>query len=125
LRPEVPAWCHSSMTDTPPRDASLDRDLNALLDHALTMVVDRLTPAQRAQLRQRADKMGRGLNEHIKRHCSHEVQHALLNQSDTEHFNPDGGRVGHFGEVISEHGRTEDGTTVSEGSGEISAIPTA
>ncbi|MDF3043144.1 MAG: hypothetical protein K0Q71_5850, partial [Thermomicrobiales bacterium] len=43
----------------------------------------------------------------------------------TEHFNPDGGRVGHFGEVISEHGRTEDGTTISEGSGEISAIPTA
>jgi hypothetical protein len=41
---------------------------------------------------------GRLLSEHIKRHCSHEVQHALLNQPDTEHFNPDGGRVGHFGE---------------------------
>jgi hypothetical protein len=113
------------MTDTPPSDTGLDRDLNALLDHALTMVVDRLTPGQRAQLRQRVDKIGRGLSEHIKRHCSHEVQHALLNQPDTEHFNPDGGRVGHFGEVISEHERTEDGTTVSEGSGEISAIPTA
>jgi hypothetical protein len=112
------------MTDTPPRDARLDNDLIALLDHALTMVVDRLTSEQRALLRQRADKMGRGLSEHIKHHCSHEVQHALLNQPDTEHFNPDGGRVGHFGEAISEHGRTEDGTTVSEESGEISAIPT-
>jgi hypothetical protein len=113
------------MTDTPPHDARLDRDLIALLDHALTMVVDRLTPEQRARLRQRADKMGPGLSEHIERHCSHEVQHTLLNQPDTEHFNPDGGLVGHVGEVISEHGRREDGTTISEGSGEISGIPTA
>jgi hypothetical protein len=113
------------MTDTPPHDARLDRDLIALLDHALTMVVDRLTPEQRTRLRQRAEKMGRGLSEHIERHCSHEVQHALLNQPDTEHFNPDGGLVGHVGEVISEHGRREDGTTASEGSGEISGIPTA
>ena len=57
----VPAWCHSSMTDTPPRDTGLDRDLNsAPLDHALTMVVDRPTPEQRAQLRQRVDKIGKG-----------------------------------------------------------------
>jgi hypothetical protein len=113
------------MTDTPPRDAGLDRGLNALLDYALTMVVDRLTPGQRAQLRQRADKMESGLSEHIKRHCSPEVQQALLNQPDPGHLNPDGGRVGHFGEVISGQGRTEDGTTVSEGSGDISAIPTS
>jgi len=32
------------MADTPTSDARLDRDLIALLDHALAMVADRLAP---------------------------------------------------------------------------------
>jgi hypothetical protein len=46
------------MADTPTSDTRLDRDLIALLDHALAMVADHLAPEQRADLWQRSEKMG-------------------------------------------------------------------
>jgi hypothetical protein len=46
------------MADTPLPDTRLDRDLIALLDHALAMVADHLTSEQRADLWQRSEKMG-------------------------------------------------------------------
>ncbi len=109
------------MADTPPTDARLDRDLIALLDHALAMVADRLTPEQRARLRERAERMG--LDDHIERQSSDEVQSVLLNRRDTEIVNPDGGLVAH-GEVTSEHAHRKHGSTIEEGSGEISGTPT-
>ncbi|MCO6418631.1 hypothetical protein JYK14_21090 [Siccirubricoccus sp. KC 17139] len=111
------------MTDAPRSDTRLDRDLIALLDHALTLVADRLTPEQRALLRDQADKMGAGLSGHIERHCSHEVQLALLNRSEAGQLNPDGGVVGHPGDPANPH--QKDGSTDAEGSGDVSAIPTA
>ncbi len=109
------------MADIPPPKARLDRDLVVLLDYALTMVADHVTHEQRARLRGRAEKMG--LADHIERQCSPEVQGVLLNRLDTEIVNPDGGQVAH-GEVTSEHAHRKRGSTVEDGSGEVSGIPT-
>src|SRR5215218_7584237 len=98
-------------------DDHLDRDLIVLLDAALTAAVDRLTPEQCAHFRERAGKMG--LDDHIKRRCSPEVQSVLL--GERPHVNPDGGWVG---ETAGEPPRRQDGSTVEEGSGKTSAIPT-
>lgn len=113
------------MTDNPPPDAGLDRDLILLLDCALTMVADRFTPEQRAHLRQRAEKIGGGLDDHIERQCSPGIQRVLLNRLDTVRVNPDGGRVGPIGEATSQLARRKDGSTVEEGSAEVSGTPTA
>jgi hypothetical protein len=109
------------MPDAPPSDASLDRDLIALFDHALAMVADHVTQEQRALLRARAEKMG--LADHIARQCSPDVQGVLLNRLDTEIVNPDGGLVAH-GKATGEHAHRKHGSTIEEGSGEASAIPT-
>lgn len=115
---------HFPMTDTPPPDARLDRDLIVLLDYALTMVADQLMPSQRAHLRERTEKMGGGLEDHIERQCSPEVQRVLLSRLDTTRVNPDGGRVGSVGEATSEPARRKDGSTVVEGSADVSGTPT-
>jgi hypothetical protein len=112
------------MTETPPPDARLDHDLIVLLDDALAMVADRLTPSQRAQLQERTGKMGGGLEAHIERQCSPEVQRVLLNRLDTMRVNPDGGRVGSVGESTSESALRKDGATVEEGSAGVSGTPT-
>ena len=106
------------MTHLPPTEDRLDRDLVALLDAALTAVADHLTPEQRAPLRERTGAMG--LDDHVKRRCSPEVQGVLL--GERPHVNPDGGWVG---EDASEPLHRTDGSTVEEGSGKTSAIPTA
>ena len=106
------------MADTPPTDTRLNRDLIVLLDRALAMVADRLTPEQRADLWERSTKMG--LGDYIERQCSPEVQRVLL--SERPRVNPDGGRVG---EATSEPSRREDGATVEEGSAKLSGTPTA
>jgi hypothetical protein len=93
------------------------RDLIVLLDHALTMVVDHLTPEQRADLWKRAETVG--LGEHIERQCSADVQRVLL--SERPRVNPDGGRVG---EAVNEPPRGETGAAVEEGSAKISGTPT-
>ena len=108
----------SPMAHIPPTDDRLDRDLIVLLDDALTAVVDHLTPEQRAHLRERTGETG--LDDHIKRHCSPEVQGVLL--GERPHVNPDGGWVG---EAASESVHKTDGSTAEEGSGKASAIPTA
>jgi hypothetical protein len=108
----------SPMTHIPPTDEHLDRDLIVLLDAALTAVADRLTPEQRAHLRERTGKMG--LDDHIKRRCSPEVQGVLL--GERPHVNPDGGWVG---EATGEPLHVTNGSTAEEGSGKTSAIPTA
>ena len=107
----------SDMTDTPPPDARLDRDLIVLLDHALTMVADNLTPEQRADLRQRSEKMGLGGS--IGRQCSPEVQRVLL--IERPRVNPDGGQVG----ATTAEPQPAEGAIVGEGSGKISSIPTS
>jgi hypothetical protein len=106
------------MIHTPLTDDRLDYHLLLVLDDALTMVVDHLTPEQRVHLRERTDKMG--LDDHIKRRCSPEVQGVLLNERP--HVNPDGGWVG---EATSEPLHKTDGSSVEEGSGKTSGIPTA
>jgi hypothetical protein len=106
------------MAHIPPTDDRLDRDLVVLLDAALTAVADRLTPEQRAHLRERAGSMG--LDDHVKRRCSPEVQGVLL--GERPHVNPDGGWVG---EAAGEPPHGTDGSTVEEGSGKTSAIPTS
>ena len=106
------------MAHLPPTDDRLDRDLIVLLDAALTVVADRLTPEQRAHLRERTG--GMDLADHIKRRCSPEVQGALL--GERPHVNPDGGWVG---ETEGEPPHGTDGSTVEEGSGKTSAIPTS
>jgi hypothetical protein len=109
------------MADPPPTDARLDRDLIELLDYALTMVVDHLTPEHRAHLQERVKRTG--LDDHIERQCSDEVQRVLLDRLNTVIINPDGGRVIH-GEATSEPARRKHGTTVEEGSAIVSGIPT-
>jgi hypothetical protein len=106
------------MTHIPPTDEHLDRDLIVLLDAALTAVADRLTPEQCTHLRERTGKMG--LDDHIKRRCSPEVQGVLL--GERPHVNPDGGWVG---DDTGEPRQGADGSTVEEGSGKTSAIPTS
>jgi hypothetical protein len=108
----------SPMIRTPLTDDHLDSHLVLLLDDALTTVVDCLTPEQRAHLRERTEKMG--LDDHIKRRCSPEVQGVLL--GERPHVNPDGGWVG---EATSEPLHRTDGSTAEEGSGKTSGIPTA
>jgi hypothetical protein len=103
------------MTNTPPGDQL--RNLIVLLDHALTMVADHLTPEQRATLWKRAETLG--LGEHIERQCSVEVQRVLL--SERPRVNPDGGRVG---EAANEPPGGETGAAVEEGSAKISGTPT-
>ncbi|TDH58187.1 hypothetical protein E2C06_33895 [Dankookia rubra] len=105
------------MIDKLPPAAALDRNLLALLDHALAMVADRLTPQQRADLWQRSEKMG--LRESIERHCSPEVQQVLL--SEQPRGNPDGGQVG----ATPVEPQPSEGVIVEEGSGKISSIPTS
>ena len=106
------------MVDTPSPDSRLDRDLIALLDHALGMLAGHLTPEQRADLWQRAEKMG--LADHIERQCSPGVQRAVLSQRP--HVNPDGGQVG---ESSSEPELGGQGVVGAEGSGKISSVPTS
>jgi hypothetical protein len=106
------------MARIPPTEDHLDRDLIVLLDAALTAVADRLTPEQRARLRERTGRMG--LADHIQRRCSPEVQGVLL--GERPHVNPDGGWVG--GDT-GESRQGTDGSTVEEGSGKTSAIPTS
>ena len=118
LAARAAAWCDSPMVRIPPTDDRLDHDLIVLLDAALTAVADRLTPEQCAHLRERSGKLG--LDDHIKRRCSPEVQGVLL--GERPHVNPDGGWVG---EAASEPPHRPDGSTVEEGSGKTSAIPTA
>jgi hypothetical protein len=118
------------MSDAAPSadDDRLDYDLVVLLDAALAMVADHLTPEQRARLRERAKGMGPGLDGHIERRCSPEVQRALLNRLPGERLrvNPDGGRVGSAGEAAGEQpARRRDGSTAAEGSGQMSGTPTA
>lgn len=105
------------MVDTPTSDARPDRDLIALLDHALAMVADHLAPEQRADLWQRSEKMG--LSSSIERQCSPEVQRVLL--SERPRVNPDGGQVG----ATTIEPQPSEGVIVGEGSGEISSIPTS
>ena len=105
------------MADTPTSDARLDRDLIALLDHALAMVADHLAPEQRADLWQRSETMG--LSAHIERQCSPEVQRVLL--SERPRVNPDGGQVG----ASSIEPQPKEGVIAGEGSGKISSIPTS
>jgi hypothetical protein len=112
-----PGVLRSDMTDTPPPDASLDRDLIVLLDHALAMVASHLTPEQRAALWQRSEKMG--LTSNIERQCSPEVQRVLL--SERPRVNPDGGQVG----ATAVEPQPSEGVIVEEGSGKISSIPTS
>src|SRR4051794_28727138 len=107
----------SIMVEAPTSDARLGRDLIALLDHALAMVVDHLSPHQRADLWQRSEKMG--LRGSIERQCSPEVQRVLLGEQPR--VNPDGGQVG---ATIVEPQRKE-GVIAEEGSGRISSIPTS
>jgi len=106
------------MANTPSSDAELDRDLIALLDHALGLVAHHLTPEQRTNLWQRAEKVG--LTSHIEHFCSPEVQCAVLSQRP--HVNPDGGQVG---ESPSEPELGGPGEVVAEGSGKISSVPTS
>ena len=106
------------MTDLPPSDTRLDRDLVALLDHALGMLAGHLTPEQHADLRQRAEKVG--LADHIERHCSPKVRHVILSQRP--HVNPDGGQVG---ESPPEPELGGEGVVTAEGSGKISSVPTS
>ena len=107
----------SAMADTPTSDARLDRGLLVLLDHALAMVADHLTPEQRADLWQRSEKLG--LSDSIERQCSPEVQRVLL--SERPRVNPDGGQVG----ATTVEPQPEEGVIVGEGSGKISSIPTS
>jgi hypothetical protein len=107
-----------AMAHIPPTDDRLDRDLIMLLDAALRVVADRLTPEQCTHLRERTGKLG--LGDHIQHRCSPEVQGVLL--GERPHVNPDGGWVG---EDASEPLHRTDGSTVEEGSGKTSAIPTA
>jgi hypothetical protein len=102
------------MTNPPSGDQLCD--LTVLLDHALTMVVDHLTPEQRANLWKMAETMA--LGEHIERQCSAEVQRVLL--SERPRVNPDGGRVG---EAANEPLGGETGAAVEEGSAEILRDP--
>jgi hypothetical protein len=106
------------MSHIPPTDDRLDRDLVVLLDAALTAVADRLTPQQCADLRERTGKFG--LGDHVRRRCSPEVQGVLL--GERPHVNPDGGWVG---EAAGEPPPRTDGSSLAEGSGRISAIPTS
>ena len=106
------------MTDTPSPDSRLNRDLIALLDHALGMLAGHLTPEQRTDLWQRAEKLG--LADHIERQCSPAVQQAVLSQRP--HVNPDGGQVG---EKPAEPELGGAGQVVAEGSGKISSVPTS
>jgi hypothetical protein len=108
------------MADTSSPDARPDRDLIALFDYALTMVAGHVTQEQRALLRVRTERMG--LGEHIARQCSPEAQGLFLNRQDTGIVNPDGGLVAHG---KGEHAHGKRGSTVEEGSGETSGIPTA
>jgi hypothetical protein len=105
------------MTDALLSDARLDRDLIVLLDHALAMVADHLTPEQRADLWQRSEKMG--LSGSIERQCSPEVQRVLL--SERPRVNPDGGQVG----AATIEPQPKEGVVIEEGSGKISSIPTS
>jgi hypothetical protein len=105
------------MTDKLPSADALDRDLIAMLDHALGMVADHLTPHQRADLWQRSEKMG--LRASIERQCSPEVQRVLL--SEQPRVNPDGGQVG----ATPVETQPSEGVIVGEGSGKISSIPTS
>jgi hypothetical protein len=105
------------MADIPAPDTRLDRDLIALLDHALAMVADHLAPEQRADLWQRSEKMG--LRDHIERQCSPAIQSVLL--SERLRINPDGGQVG---EATSKP-QPSEGVIVEEGSAKISSIPTS
>jgi hypothetical protein len=105
------------MADTPTSDARLDRDLIVLLDHALAMVADHLSPEQRADLWQRSQTMG--LSGGIERLCSPEVQRILL--SERPRVNPDGGQVG----ATTAEPQPSEGVVVGEGSGKISSIPTS
>ncbi|MFC7475647.1 hypothetical protein ACFQS7_14845 [Dankookia sp. GCM10030260] len=107
----------SAMANTPTSDALLDRDLIALLDRALAMVADHLTPEQRADLWQRSEKMG--LSDSIARQCSPELQRVLL--SERPRANPDGGQVGQ----AAVEPQPSEGVIVEEGSGRISSIPTS
>ena len=95
----------------------MDRDLIALLDRALAMVVDHLTPNQRADLWQRSEKMR--LRGSIERQCSPEVQRVLL--SEQPRVNPDGGQVG----ATPVEPQPNEGVIAEEGSGKISSIPTS
>src|ERR671921_783842 len=74
----IPDVLRSAMTEKAHPAPALDRDLIALLDHALGMVADHLTPHQRADLWQRSEKMG--LRASIERQCSPEVQRVLLSE---------------------------------------------
>ena len=105
------------MTDKPSPATALDRDLIALLDHALGMVADHLTPHQRADVWQRSEKMG--LRGSIERQCSPEVQRVLL--SEQPRVNPDGGQVG----ATPIEPQPSEGVVVEQGSGKISSIPTS
>lgn len=105
------------MTDTPPPGTALDRDLIVLLDHALSMVADHLSPEQRADLWRMSEKMR--LSNHIERQCSPEVQRILL--SERPRVNPDGGQVGD----TTVAPQPKEGVVVEEGSGKISSIPTS
>jgi hypothetical protein len=108
----------SVMANTPSPDPRLDRDLIALLDHALGLLAHHLTPEQRADLWQRAEKVG--IANHIERLCSPEVQRVVLTQRP--HVNPDGGQVG---ESPTEPELGGEGVVVAEGSGKISSVPTS
>ncbi len=107
------------MADSPSPDAArLDRDLSALLDHALARAADRLAPEQRADLWRQVETAGLAM--HIERLCSPAVQGVLL--GERPRVNPDGGRVG---ETTGEPPAPEGGATVAEGSAEMSGTPTA
>lgn len=106
------------MADASSSDARLDRDLIALLDHALAVAADRLAPEQRADLWRRAEAAG--LAAHIERLCSPAVQSVLLGARPR--MNPDGGRVGST--TDEPRAREEDGATVAEGSAKLSGTPT-
>jgi len=105
------------MAEAPSPDARLDRDLIALLDHALAMVADHLGPEQRADLWQRSQKMG--LSDDIHRQCSPEVQRVFL--SERPRVNPDGGQVG----AATIEPQPKEGVVTEQGSGKISSIPTS
>lgn len=106
------------MADAPTAaDARLDRSLIALLDAALAIAADRLTPGERAELSRRTDAAG--LAAHVVRLCSPAVQGVLL--GERPRVNPDGGQVG---EASGKPPQDEGRATVAEGSAKLSGTPT-